>query len=688
MLNNMVEQLALHTDIFYKKRFGTYNELFRDEPITVIHPDGYLNTYKGTLVIDVKKTNKKIWEFEFEYSYLLKKTDFECEISDLNAPVETPWGKFYFIENQINIDPDYPDYKVRLITRTRKENIKRYAKLISVGLTSKKTNVMTIFMIGENPAKNEAIINKMIELYEEDALSDKNKTAVQMSTFINERLSRLDLELDDVEQKVQDYRTENNLANITEQSRIVIESVSEYDKLMLAVEMEVSAVNLIDDYIKNSDPQALIPSTTGIEDESLSGLIISYNEQVLEYLRLTRSTNESNPFVSQLKTKISLTRENILQTITNVKAGLALKKQELLSKNKSIEEQIASVPKIEREFIKVAREQEIKRALYVFLLQKREETQLSLSSATNTTKIIDQAYTSIDPVAPRKKIILLASVILALIISCAYLYIDSLINNKVEDRKMLKRLTSIPIIGVLPFEKGASSIVVKKGETTSIVEMFKLIRANLKFIFKTPEDKVLLVTSSIPTEGKSFFSVNMAISLALLDKKVALVGLDIRKPRLADYMDVKKKTGIVDFIADNSYSLDEIAETYKDNDNLDIFISGTIPPDPSELLNNPRLNELFDYLRQNYDYIIIDSAPIGMVSDTLVINSFADAVVYIARCGVTPKEYIQNLDSLTYEGQLSNVSIVLNGVSNDKLTGYGYGYGYRQDNGKKRKLFT
>ena len=275
---------------------------------------------------------------------------------------------------------------------------------------------------------------------------------------------------------------------------------------------------------------------------------------------------------------------------------------------------------------------------------------------------------------------------LGLLFGCGYLYIFELINNKVTDKKMLKQLTSLPVIGMIPQAKtNGEHVVVKHGQISSEAEAFKLVRANIKFLFKKPEDNVLMITSSISGEGKSFFAVNLAASLALLNKKVALIGLDIRKPMLKKYMEVKGRYGVVDYLVDPSMSPQDICEKYKDIADLDIYISGTIPPDPTELLTHPRLKELMSWLRGNYDYVIIDSAPVSLVADSLIIDPLADAVIYVSRCGVTPKEYIYNLNELVNDGRLNNVSIVLNGVKKSNLYGYGYGYYYTNPSGKHSK---
>ena len=675
IVRQMVDELMLQTSSFYKKRLGGYYELYNNEPLVVIYPDGYKKNIKGSLTIKVKKTKDNIWKFKFTEKIAYKKTKFKSELNDLNQALETPWGKFIFIEDTTKIDPKFPNYELMYITVPIKSRIEEYCSLISISLSNKKANAINININGGNIAKNEAIVNKIIELYELDALNEKNKTARQMSSFIDSRIELLTKELYTIENQVEQYRIEKNLANMSIQSQMMIESISQYDKILSNIDMQYSLMTFIEDYILSSDMFDLIPSNTGVEDPALSNLIIQYNEQVMEYLRLTRSTNEDNPFISQLKNKILLTRQNILQTITNIKKGTEIKRQDILERNKSFSEELSNIPTIEREYVEISREQGVKRNLHLFLLRKREDIQLSLSSNISTSKIVDLAYTSVIPVAPNKKILLLLAIFMTGVIGLVYVYIDSLINNKIENRKMLRTITKLPIIGYIPFIKQKhSNIVMQNANNNIVTETFRTLRTNLKFIFSKPTDKVVIITSSHSGEGKTFISINLAIALAMINKKVTLIGLDIRLPKLAEYLSLKTTPGITDFLSETAYTENDIKQTYPENNNLDIFVAGSIPPNPSELLTNPRLTQLFEYLKENYDYVLVDSAPVGLTSDTIQLSQYSDAILYVCREKVTQQQYIHNLNTLIEEKHLQNVSLILNGTSDTESYGYGYGY--------------
>ena len=674
LVTQMIDELGIRTTVFKKKGLRSV-EMYGGEPLTVVYPDNFEQKIRGSLQIVVDKNADGAYSFKFKRKYLDKET-FKCKLSSLAKPIETPWGLFSFVEHPENIRIDEDNdgsYTLEFKISSLKSQIDTYGVSIGVVLASKKSNAVSLTYTSGNPAKNEAILNKIIDLYNRDALSDKNRTSMQMANFITERLSLISGDLKEAEINVETYRREHNIADISMQSQLFLETSSEYEKRIAEADLQNSLVSFVENYLKNATDTDLIPNNTGIEDESLSELIVSYNELVLKYLRIGRSTNVTNPIVEQTQHQITLLRQNILLTIRNVKKSIDITRSDLKAKNQKFTEKISDVPTVEREYVAISRQQLIKQALYMSLLQKREETQLTLASTTESAKIIDSAYTQEAAVAPKLKLLLLIALVMGGAIGGVYMYIYSLFNNRVQDKHELKRLTKLSIIGYLPFVKGASHVVVTSSNHGVIDEMFRSIRANLKFVLKNPNEKVLLVTSSIAGEGKSFFSVNLALSLAMLDKRVALVGLDIRKPMLAKYLEIKSAPGVTNFLSDKMLQLSDIAITSPQNSNLDVYVGGTIPPNPAEMLNDSRLDDLFTALRADYDYVIIDSSPVGLVSDTFIVNHVVDAVLYVTRQGVTPREHIQNLSAYVQEGKLKNVSLILNGVPETDLYGYGYG---------------
>ena len=670
----MIDELGIRTAVFKKKGLR-YIEMYGGEPLTVVYPPNFEPTIRGFLSIVVNKNAKGEYLFKFKRKYIDKET-YQCSVTSLSKPIETPWGLFTFVEHPENIKVDDEhdgSYKLKFFLSSAKSQIDTYVESINVALASKKSNAVNLSYISSCPAKNEAILNKIIDLYNLDALSDKNRMSMQMANFITERSALISTELKDAEIDVENYRREHNIANISTQSQLFLETSSEYEKRIAEADIQYSLVSFVENYLKNSTDKDLIPNNTGSEDKSLGDLIVSYNDLVLRYLRIGRSTNETNPIVEQTQNQIALLRQNILQTIRNVKKSIEITKTDLKEKNKKFTAQISDVPTMEREYVAISRQQRIKQGLYMSLLQKREETQLTLASTTESAKIIDAAYTTETAVAPKLKLLLLIAFVMGAVLGAGYLYVYASFNSRIQDKYELKHLTKSPIIGYIPFVKGTSYVVVSTEHHGVIDEMFRSIRANLKFVLKNPNEKVMLVTSSIAGEGKSFFSINLALSLAMLNKRVALVGLDIRKPMLAKYLDVQSAPGVTNFLSDKSLQVSDIVVKASQNSNLDVYVGGTIPPNPAELLNDSRLDDLFEVLRNQYDYVIIDSAPIGLVSDTFIVNHVVDAVLYVTRQGITPREHIQNLATYVADEKLKNVSLVLNGVPETDLYGYGYG---------------
>ena len=330
-----------------------------------------------------------------------------------------------------------------------------------------------------------------MELYTRDAMMDKNRMSIQIADFINERLELISKELKDVENNVENYKKEHKLADITSQSKLFIETAGDYEKQIASVEIQIGLVAFIESYIQDPRNQdAMIPGNIGIEDEALSKVIEAYNTQLLDYLRIKRSTNEINPILEQQHEQILLTKSNIAQTVKNVKSGLEIMRKDLVQ-NKQFIDKIGNVPTIERHYIEIARQQQVKQQLYLFLLQKREETELTLASATNVAKIIDPAYTDLTPVSPKLKLILFFALVMGCCIGFAYIYLYDLINDKISDKKELISLTSIPLLGQIPFCKNASNIVMREGAQSVVTEMFRMVRTNIKFVLKKKTTKLL-----------------------------------------------------------------------------------------------------------------------------------------------------------------------------------------------------
>jgi capsular exopolysaccharide synthesis family protein len=553
--------------------------------------------------------------------------------------------------------------------------IEYYLKHLLVSLAKKESNVIDLSLIATNKQEGKDIINTMISLYNADALNDKSIMAEKTAEFVDERLRKITVELSDVESNVEVYQKKHNIADIPMQTQDAISSYSSYQKQLTALEIQLNSVDWIEQQLRNSKSQyPAIPANLGIEDKGLATIIGSYDDLLLHRLQLLRSSNENNPVLTQLETQIKMGQNNILSSIKNVRKGLAIAKVALMNKNNSFLSQLDQVPTIERQYTQIKRQQEIKQSLYLFLLQKREENSLSLAAAVTSTKIVDPAFVAPLPVLPKKSMVLIVAFLLAIFLTVAYLYVYGLIHNKITTRKEVEKLVSLPILGEVGIFKSDERILVKESVNSTFLEMFRMIRTNLSFLLAAEQGKRVLVTSSVSGEGKTLVAINLALSIAMTGKRVVVVGMDLRVPRLAGYMHVKVNGGVTNFLTDTSATIEQLIIPSKVHSNLAILQSGPIPPNPTELLLTSRVEELFDQLDALYDYIIIDSSPIGLVADTFSLNHISNAVVYICRQNVTPKQYVAQLLDLVQQKHLSNVGIVINGM--DMKAGHGYHYGY------------
>ena len=648
LLNKLVTDLDLQTSSFYQKRLGGYHQLYNNEPIIIVFPENYKNTIKGSLTIDVKKTKESTWKIKFKHKWKLKTTKFKTEIKDLSTPVETIWGTFGFIEDATKIDPEYPNYKLRFITLSKKSRIDEYSDNIRIAISDKKANAISISIEGGSIVKNEAIVNKVIELYNQNNIDDKKQSSLETLNIIENRIKTIKNDLDIIDYKVEEYRVKNNLADLTTQAELIIESASAYEQTITEIEMGYTLVSFIENHILNSDTIELIPNTN-IEDGTLIELISTYNTDVVEYLRLKRSTNENNPFVAQLKDRILLTRNNILQTIKSTKEGLDIQKQDYIKRNREINKQISSIPIIEREFIELAQEQEIKRTIYIFLLQQYESIQTNLVSNSSSSRVIDYAYTSEQRISPRKSVSLFIAIFMAGLCGLIYIFLESLLNKKIVNKIQLSSLTKNTIIASIP--KAKDNIISQKSD--DLLNMaFRSLRANLIL----NNNKVILITNSKEEDNRNNIALNSSLSFTFLKKKVALV--DINQSN-------EYGVGFANCL-NNTNEIGDIKQCYKDNNYLHIYPIGESNINTSDLLASEDFNEFIKKLQNEYDYIVINSTPIE--SDSFqILNKLADINLFVCTKNITKKENIKYLELATNNLKVNNIAIIMNGVSENEM---------------------
>ena len=557
---------------------------------------------------------------------------------------------------------------------------------LSVAPTSKTTSIAYISYLDVNKRRGVDFVNQLVATYNRENNNDKNVVAMKTEEFIEKRLAKVSAELDDAEEQVAQFKRSSGLFNLSSDAQRTIQGNTEYEKQHAEIVTQLKLVDFLYDYINNPENELQpIPANVGLTNTGLTSLIGHYNDIVVERSNLLRTASESNPAVVDATMNAELMAAAIKTSIESFQSSLTIKKEEFERQAKKYDSKLDNAPTQEKVLAGYERQLEVKSGLYMMLLQKREENSIALAATSDNAKIIDAALANDAPVSPNRRMIWLVALALGIAAPVALIYLKELLRYKIEGRNDLEKLTTIPVLGDVAItrdsKKEKHTVVVRENSNDLMAETFRGIRTNLQFVLDGPEKKVIQFTSSNPGEGKTFVSSNLAASMALLGKKVVLVGLDIRKPRLAEMFNFSDhKKGITIFLSgdadDKQLLLDQIMPSGI-NKNLDILPAGIIPPNPAELLSRRNLDKAIEYLKEEYDYIILDTAPVGLVADTLIISRVADATVYICRADYTPKSGLKLANSLFKENKLKNMSIVLNGIDMNKRK-YGYYYGYGQ----------
>ena len=553
-----------------------------------------------------------------------------------------------------------------------------YCKSLSVEPTSKTTSVAVISLKNSSLQRGQDFINQLLEMYNRNTNNDKNEIAQKTAEFIDERIGIISKELGSTEANLESFKRDAGITDLTSEAQIALAGNAEYEKKSVENRTQISLVNDLRKYLRGNEYEVL-PSNVGLQDAALIGAIERYNEMLIERKRLLRTSTENNPTIVNLDTSIRAMKANVQATLEGTLQGLMITKESLDREASRYSRRISNAPGQERAYVSIARQQEIKAGLYLMLLQKREENAIALAATANNAKIIDEAIADDIPVSPKRSMIYLIALILGIGIPVGIIYLIDLTKFKIEGRADVEKLTSVPVVGDIPLtdEKNDKngSIAVFENKNNLMSETFRNIRTNLQFMLDN-DQKVILVTSTVSGEGKSFVSSNLAISLSLLGKKVVIVGLDIRKPGLNKVFQLSnKERGITQYLSNPEMDLMELVQLSDVNKNLFILPGGTVPPNPTELLARNGLDRAIETLKKNFDYVILDTAPIGMVTDTLLIGRVADLSVYVCRADYTHKAEYTLINELSFEKKLPNLCTVINSVDLKKRK-YGYYYGY------------
>lgn len=651
-------------------------ELYRTSPVVVSltpqeadklpHPMEVSMTLQPTGAMDVQIT--------------IGEKEYRKQFEKLPAVFPTDEGTIAFFANNDTLSSFRPENvtKERHITAfiNRPFSVaKGYANSLSITPTSKMTSVVVISLKNSNTRRGKDFINKLLEMYNVNANNDKNEVAQKTAEFINERIGIISKELGSTEQDLENFKRSVGITDLSSEAQIALTGNAEYEKKRVENQTQINLVMDLQRYMQGNEYEVL-PSNIGLQDAASAGAIDRYNEMLVERKRLLRTSTENNPTIINLDTSIRAMRSNVQATLDATLKGLQITKEDLAREASRYSRRISDAPTQERQFVSIARQQEIKAGLYLMLLQKREENAITLAATANNAKIIDEALADNNPVFPKKMMVYLAALLLGIGLPVGVIYLIGLTKFKIEGRVDVEKLTSLPVIGDIPLaDEKSGSIAVFENQNNLMSETFRNVRTNLQFILENGKN-VILVTSIISGEGKSFVSSNLAISLSLLGKKVVIVGLDIRKPGLNKVFNLSRKEhGITQFLTNPTVDLMDLVQPSDINKNLFILPGGAVPPNPTELLARDGLEKAIETLKASFDYVILDTAPVGMVTDTLLIGRTADLSVYVCRADYTRKAEFTLINELSENNKLPNLCIAINGLDLQKKK-YGYYYGY------------
>ncbi len=546
--------------------------------------------------------------------------------------------------------------------------------------TSKTTTIVSLNYKDGNIQRGTDFLNTLVGLYNDDANDDKNEVASKTAEFIDERIAIINSELGTTEGELASYKQRAGLTDLSTDAKLALEGSSSYQEKQAENTTQIRLIESLKSYINDpANRNEVLPSNIGLADQGLSGLIEQYNQMLIERKRLLRISSETNPAVVNLDVSIEAMRNNVITSVNSVERGLHITQANLDREARKYENRISDAPQQERELLSITRQQEIKANLYLLLLQKREENAITLAATANNGRIIEEPQAGINPIAPRKMLILLAAFVIGVALPVGILYLINLLRFKIESRADVEKITTVPVVGDIPQteQKDGNPIVLHENRNDLMEEVFRSVRTNLQYMMR-PGQKVILFTSTTPGEGKSFTAGNIAASFAFMGKKVVVVGLDIRKPGLNKVFRLShKEDGITRYLADPEHTdLFSLCQSTDVSSNLFVLPGGAVPPNPTELVARPSLDQAIALLKERFDYVILDTAPIGIVTDTQLIARVADISVYVCRADYTHKSDYAFINDLQQSGKLSGLCTLINGINmNKRRNGYYYGYG-------------
>lgn len=623
--------------------------------------------------IDTIQSTTLIFEKISENKIKVKSKDFNQEVN-WNQPFKLSGvGLVQVIPEAGTLFKSNIEYNVNVCSVD--ERVAALMSQLSVSVLNKQVTIIDLGLSYALPKKGEDILNTLINQYISANLDDKNTIADSTTKFIQKRLSIIGRELGDVENQVQSFKQGNKLADMSEQGKLLVQSSGAFNSDLAKAETQVTVLSDLEDYLKDeAKNKRVFPSALLPQDMVFSGLMNQYNSLLVERDQQLLSVTEESPFIKNIDNQIAGLRKGILSNIQSTKNTFVVTRDKLRSQLSRAEGEISDVPKIEKDYLKLARNQQIKQELYIFLMQKAEETAISKTSNISIAKTIDPPKSQVLPISPKKNVIYLAGIIIGLIFPITIIFLIDILNTSITTKEDISNNTSAPIIGEISHNETNDNLIVANKGRSAISEQFRALRTNLSFYLKNSNEKVILLTSSMSGEGKSFTAINLGNILALAGKKVLLMELDLRKPGLSAKLGVSNDVGFSNFTISADIKLNDIVKPLAINKNMFIISSGPLPPNPAETIMSEHTPRLMKELKEEFDYIIMDAPPVGIITDAQLLANYADVTIYLVRQKVTQKDQLTIVEDLYRSGKMKNIGIVVNDIVS-KYYGYGYGYG-------------
>lgn len=672
LLKKVVTGLDLYIDYTLPGSFRP-TELYKQSPVKVwITPEEADRL--GSAKVDLHFKQNQLYEVTITHNA----QEWKKTIEKLPAVFSTPAGVFTFSADSLQPASHVPELIEAKITSPNWITAS-FRERLNVAATNKTTTIAQLSLTDSQVARGTDFLNKLVELYNEEGNNDKNEVAAKTAEFIDERINIINHELGTTESELASFKQRAGVVDIASDASQAAGEQANYERAYAENEVQLSLMNHLKNHILNSENQyEVIPANIGLTNGDLNTVVERYNEMLIERKRLLRTSHEDNPAVQSLNASIEVMRNSVMAAIQTAEKGLLINRQALKDQTRKFAGKVSDAPVQEKEYLSMSRQQEIQANLYLMLLQKREENNITLASTANNARVIDEPLAG-GQVSPQSSQIYMMALVLGLAFPVGILFLWGLLQFKIKTRADVERITRLPIIGDIPLTEEAkdNAIVVRENRNELMEEVFRSVRTNVQYMLSEGQ-KVILFTSTTSGEGKSFSAGNLACSFAFMGKKVVIVGLDIRKPGLNKVFQLSHKgVGTSQYLADPDHTdLLSLCQKSTVSDNLYILPGGSIPPNPTELVARKALDQAINILKEHFDYVILDTAPIGMVTDTQLIARVADLSVYVCRSGYTAKSEFKLINSLKEESKLPHPCILLNGIDmNQRENGSYYGYG-------------